>query len=144
MDAIKQIALVAHDARKAELIDWAGANLEALRPHRLWATGTTGGRLREAFPGFEIILLKSGPLGGDQQIGARIAEGGIDILIFFADALSPHPHEPDVRALSRLSTLYNVAMATNRATADFLISSPHFAAPYKAATGGGDGLPGID
>ena len=143
MEAVKQIALVAHDAKKAELIDWVETNLEALRRHRLWATGTTGGRLLAACPELEIIVLKSGPLGGDQQIGARIAEGGIDILIFFADAMSPHPHEPDVRALSRLSTLYNVVMATNRATADFLVSSPHFAGPYRAPTGGGDGIPGM-
>lgn len=142
MEAVKRIALVAHDAKKAELIDWVRTNETALEPHRLWATGTTGGRLREACPGLEVTLLKSGPLGGDQQIGAKIAEGDIDILIFFADAMSPHPHEPDVRALSRLSTLYNIAMATNRSTADFLISAPQFAAPYKAPTGGGDGTPG--
>ena len=142
MEAVKRIALVAHDAKKAELIEWVGTNREALGPHRLWATGTTGGRLREAYAGLEVELLKSGPLGGDQQIGAKIAQGEIDILIFFADPMSPHPHEPDVRALSRLSTLYNVAMASNRATADFLVTSPHFAGPYKAPSGGGDGTPG--
>jgi methylglyoxal synthase len=138
----KRIALVAHDAKKNELIDWVEANSETLKKHRIWATGTTGQRLQEACPGLDVTPLKSGPLGGDQQIGARIAEGELDVLIFFTDALSPHPHDADVRALTRLSTLYNVAMATNRTTADFLIASPLFEQSYTAPTGGGDGEPG--
>ena len=142
MKASKQIALVAHDAKKAELIHWVQANAAALGRHSFWATGTTGKRIQEACPNFVVRPLKSGPLGGDQQIGAKIAEGEIDILIFFTDAMSPHPHDADVRALTRLSTLYNVAMATNRTTADFLIASPLFSEAYEAPTGGGDGTPG--
>jgi methylglyoxal synthase len=142
MERRKRIALVAHDAKKNDLIHWVKANAEALAPHQFWATGTTGKRIQEACPDFDITPMKSGPLGGDQQIGARIAEGGLDILIFFTDAMSPHPHDADVRALTRLSTLYNVAMATNRTTADFIVRSPYFADRYEAPTGGGDGQPG--
>ena len=142
MDTIKRIALVAHDAKKDELLDWVRTNSQALRAHRLWATGTTGGKVKEACPELDVTVLKSGPLGGDQQIGARIADGELDVLIFFTDALSPHPHDADIRALTRLSTVYNVAMATNRTTADFLIASPLFAEAYTAPTGGGDGEPG--
>ena len=142
MEVQKHIALVAHDAKKDELIHWVRANEEVLRTHKLWATGTTGRRLQEACPSLDITPLKSGPLGGDQQIGARIAEGELNVLIFFTDALSPHPHDADVRALTRMASLYNVAMATNRATADFMITSPLFASRYEAPTGGGDGEPG--
>ena len=142
MDALKRIAVVAHDAKKDELIDWIRTNAQALKAHRLWATGTTGGKVKEACPELDVTVLKSGPLGGDQQIGARIADGELDVLIFFTDALSPHPHDADIRALTRLSTVYNVAMATNRTTADFLIASPLFAKAYTAPTGGGDGEPG--
>ena len=142
MEARKNIALVAHDAKKSELIDWVRTNADVLRGHQLWATGTTGKRIQEQCEDLDVTPLKSGPLGGDQQIGARIAEGLLDVLIFFTDALSPHPHDADVRALTRLSTLYNVAMATNRTTADFLIASPLFAQSYEAPTGGGDGEPG--
>ncbi|HEX8668289.1 MAG TPA: methylglyoxal synthase [Allosphingosinicella sp.] len=142
MQARKRIALVAHDAKKDELVHWVKANAQALQPHCFWSTGTTGKRIKEACPMLDLTPMKSGPLGGDQQIGAKIAEGGIDILIFFTDALSPHPHEADVRALIRLSTLYNVAMAPNRTTADFLVRSPLFDQEYSAPTGGGDGEPG--
>ena len=142
MEARKRIALVAHDAKKVDLIDWVKTNHEALQEHQLWATGTTGRKIQEACPTLDVTALKSGPLGGDQQVGARIAEGELDMLIFFTDALSPHPHDADVRALTRLSTLYNVAMATNRTTADFLMNSPFFSGPYQAPTGGGDGEPG--
>jgi methylglyoxal synthase len=142
MDALKRIAVVAHDAKKDELIDWIRTNVRVLKAHRLWATGTTGGKVKEACPELDVTVLKSGPLGGDQQIGARIADGELDVLIFFTDALSPHPHDADIRALTRLSTVYNVAMATNRTTADFLIASPLFAEAYSAPTGGGDGEPG--
>ena len=142
MEAKKRIALVAHDAKKSELIDWVKTNGSTLRSHVFWCTGTTGKRIKEACPELDVTPLKSGPLGGDQQIGARIAGGELDILIFFTDALSPHPHDADVRALTRLSTLYNVAMATNRTTADFIIRSPLFGGAYQAPTGGGDGEPG--
>jgi methylglyoxal synthase len=139
----KRIALVAHDRRKDDLIDWVRANADALGEHRLWSTGTTGKRILEQCPRLELTPVRSGPLGGDQQIGARIAEGEIDMLIFFVDPLSPHPHEADVQALTRLSTLYNVALALNRTTADFLVSSPLFAERYEAPTGGGDGEPAV-
>jgi methylglyoxal synthase len=142
MEERKRIALVAHDAKKNDLIHWVQANAKALQPHRFCATGTTGKRIQEACPALDVTPLKSGPLGGDQQIGAKIAEGGLDILIFFTDAMSSLPHDADVRALTRLSTLYNVAMATNRTTADFLIASPLFQQKYEAPTGGGDGEPG--
>ena len=143
MHAEKRIALVAHDRKKPELVDWVRVNEAILGRHRLWATGTTGARIRESCPGLELTALRSGPLGGDQQIGALIAEGGIDILIFFVDPLSPLPHDVDDKALTRLSTLYNIAAATNRATADFLIASPYFDSAYEAPTGGGDGEPGL-
>jgi methylglyoxal synthase len=143
MDAQKRIALVAHDRKKAELVGWVEANAAVLARHLFWSTGTTGARILEACPDLRLTRLRSGPLGGDQQIGALIAEGGIDILIFFTDPLSPLPHDVDVKALTRLATLYNVACATNRATADFLIASPYFDAAYEAPTGGGDGEPGV-
>lgn len=135
MDPCKRIAIVAHDARKDDLVDWCRKHEAALRPHKFWATGTTGGRIREACPSLEITLLKSGPRGGDQQVGAHIAEGQIDVLIFFIDALSPHPHEADIQGLQRLSVLYDVVTATNRATADFLVHSPLFANTYERASG---------
>lgn len=141
MKALKRIALVAHDDRKDDLVDWVQANRAALKPHRFWSTGTTGGRVRDACPELDVTLLKSGPLGGDQQLGARIAEGGIDMLIFFIDPLSPMPHDVDVKALTRLSTLYDVATATNRSTADFLITSPLFEQAYDAPTGSKGGEP---
>jgi methylglyoxal synthase len=143
MDAQKRIALVAHDRKKPELVGWVETNEPVLARHLFWSTGTTGARIREACPGLRLTALRSGPLGGDQQIGALIAEGRIDILIFFSDPLSPMPHDVDVKALTRLATLYNVACATNRATADFLIASPYFDAHYEAPTGGGDGEPGV-
>ena len=143
MESRKRIALVAHDRRKDDLVDWVRANAAALARHRLWSTGTTGKRILEQCPDLELTPVKSGPLGGDQQIGARIAEGEIDMLIFFVDPLSPHPHEADVQALTRLSALYNVALALNRTTADFLVASPYFEARYEAPTGGGDGRPAV-
>jgi methylglyoxal synthase len=143
MQALKRIALVAHDRKKDDLIDWVKTHSDALSPHRLWSTGTTGGRILQCCPDLALTPVRSGPLGGDQQIGAKIAQGEIDMLIFFVDPLSPHPHEADVQALTRLSTLYNVALALNRTTADFLIASPWFGKVYEAPTGGGDGHPGI-
>ena len=142
MRASKHVALVAHDAKKDELIDWVRTNSDKLQKHVFWSTGTTGKRIKEACPSLNLTALKSGPLGGDQQLGARIADGEIDILIFFVDPLSPMPHDVDIKALTRLSTLYNVAMATNRATADFMIASPLFNQAYDAPTGGGNGEPG--
>ncbi|PWC32716.1 methylglyoxal synthase [Azospirillum sp. TSO35-2] len=126
----KRIALVAHDARKADLIAWIGVNIQALDGHAFWATGTTGQKVRDAQPGLDVTPLKSGPLGGDQQIGALIAEGRIDLLIFFVDPMTAQPHDVDVKALTRLATLYNIPMACNEATADMIVSSPLFSSGY--------------
>ncbi len=126
----KRIALVAHDARKKDLLEWIQFNQGTLSLHELVATGTTGGIIQEQ-TGLPVHRYKSGPLGGDQQIGARIAEGGLDFLIFFWDPLEPQPHDPDVKALLRLAVLYNIPTASNRATADFLISSPFMSQPYR-------------
>jgi len=117
------LALVAHDAKKDMMVDFAERHADALRGHRIVATGTTGGRVKQAAPHLPVRLLKSGPLGGDQQIGALIAEGGIDVLFFFVDPLSPMPHDVDVKALMRLALVYNVPMALNPATAEALLSA---------------------
>jgi methylglyoxal synthase len=128
----KVIALVAHDNMKQDLVEWVEYNYHTLLRHRLVCTGTTGRLVEDAIrkkavdeipPDFEITLLKSGPLGGDQQLGALIAEGKIDCVIFFWDPMSPHPHDVDVKALLRIAVLYNIPMACNRSTADFFISS---------------------
>lgn len=119
----KQIALIAHDNRKADLLDWAYYNRGTLARHVLHATGTTGSLLAERLD-LEVHRFLSGPLGGDQQIGAAIAEGRIDFVIFFWDPLEPHPHDVDVKALLRIAVVYNVPIACNRATADFVLSSP--------------------
>jgi methylglyoxal synthase len=123
MSAMKRIALIAHDSRKDDLLEWVGYNRAVLREHRLVATGTTGGLVHARW-GLPVSRLKSGPLGGDQQMGAKIADGELDVLVFFWDPLEPHPHEPDVRALLRIAVLYNIPIACNRATADFLVASP--------------------
>ena len=128
----KCIALVAHDNKKKDLMEWARFNKGSLLAHDLCATGTTG-QLLEKVLGVSILRLKSGPLGGDQQIGAMIADGLVDFVIFFWDPLEPQPHDPDVKALLRLAVVWNVPVACNRATADFLISSPLMSSAYERA-----------
>jgi methylglyoxal synthase len=128
----REIALIAHDNKKADLIEWARFNRVLLESHDLLATGTTGLLLGEEL-GLDITCVLSGALGGDQQIGARIAEGSVDLLIFFWDPLEPQPHDPDVKALLRLAVVWNVPVACNRSSADFLISSPLLTDGYDRA-----------
>jgi len=141
MERTKRIGLVAHDNRKSDLIEWVEWNKELLLNHTLVCTGTTGKLVRETLSEAEsggtlilpneVVCLKSGPLGGDQQLGSMIAEGKIDILIFLWDPMQPQPHDVDVKALLRLAALYNIPTAHNRATADFIISSPLLEGKYN-------------
>jgi len=126
----KKIGLVAHDSKKVDLIDWVKYNRQLRTRHDLVATGTTGALLEEEL-GVEIRKLQSGPLGGDQQLGALIADGDIDFLVFFWDPLEPQPHDPDVRALLRIAVVWNIPVACNRASADFMISSPLMTSGYE-------------
>ncbi|MGA2385334.1 MAG: methylglyoxal synthase [Candidatus Bathyarchaeia archaeon] len=130
ISAKKKIALIAHDNKKEDMLEWAKYNVDTLRQHVLYATGTTG-KLIEKELGLKITVLESGPLGGDQQIGARIAEGEINFLIFFWDPLEQLPHDPDVKALLRVAALWNIPIACNRASADFIISSPLMCKDYE-------------
>ncbi|MDO4286065.1 MAG: methylglyoxal synthase [Eubacteriales bacterium] len=119
----KSIALIAHDGKKKELIDWCGEHRDILAQHRLCGTGTTARMITDQI-GLSVRGYNSGPLGGDQQIGARVVEGKVDIIIFFSDPLEAQPHDPDVKALLRIAQVYDIPMANNKSTADFLISSP--------------------
>ena len=126
----KNIALIAHDERKQDLLDWVKFNKGTLSQHNLFGTGTTGSLIAQNV-GLNVTRFRSGPLGGDQQVGAKIAEGEINFLIFFWDPLESHPHDPDVKALLRIAVVWNIPIACNRATADFLISSPLLSEEYE-------------
>lgn len=130
MNETKHIALVAHDSRKKDMIRWCETHKAVLSKHFLFGTGTTSRMISEATQ-LPVKGFKSGPLGGDQQLGSKIVEGKIDFMIFFWDPLSLHPHDPDVKALLRIATLYNIPIATNIATADFLMNSRYMEEPYE-------------
>lgn len=142
MEKTKNIALVAHDNRKKDLIEWIEWNYTSLIEHKLICTGTTGMMVEQALKkklekedlNFNITKLKSGPLGGDQQLGAMIAEGKVDVIIFLWDPMQPQPHDVDVKALLRIAVLYNIPTACNRATADFMISSSLIGQEYIPVT----------
>jgi methylglyoxal synthase len=137
MEPRKKVALVAHDHKKGDLLEWVRYNKGHLLKHELFATGTTGGLVETAL-GVTVNKLMSGPLGGDLQIGGMIAEGVIDVLIFFWDPLEPVPHDPDVKALLRIAAVWNIPVACNRTSADFIMSSPLMAEGYDR------GLPDYD
>jgi methylglyoxal synthase len=126
----KRLALIAHDNCKGDLLDWARFNRGTLAQHDLYATGTTGALLANEL-GLPVARFLSGPLGGDQQVGAAIVEGRLDFVVFFWDPLEPHPHDVDVKALLRIAVVYNIPIACNRSTADFLLSSPLMNTAYK-------------
>ncbi len=131
LDSRKRVALVAHDNKKQELIEWALYNKATLSKHRLYATGTTGALLEEKLDQ-SVTRFLSGPLGGDQQIGARIAEGKLDVLIFFWDPMEAQPHDPDIKALLRVAVTWNIPIACDRATADFILTSPLMHEEYES------------
>ena len=139
MEKSKNIAIVAHDNRKGDMLEWVDWNYTLLSRHRLICTGTTGAKIEQMLaklatpksPVPPVIKLKSGPLGGDQQLGAKIADGEIDVLIFFWDPMEPHPHDVDVKALLRIAVVYNIPIACNRSSADFIISSPLIEMQYE-------------
>ena len=142
MEKTKNLALVAHDNRKADLIDWVEVNYLTLLKHRLICTGTTGAMVDKVFEKIitdkklatklpSIMKLKSGPLGGDQQLGAMVSEGKVDVLIFLWDPMQPQPHDVDVKALLRIAVVYNVPIACNRSSADFFVSSALLNEPYE-------------
>lgn len=140
----RHIALVAHDNKKAELLDWAAFNRGTLSHHELYATGTTGTMIEHEL-GLPVTRFLSGPVGGDQQIGAKIAEGVIDLLVFFWDPLEPQPHDPDVKALLRVAAVWNIGLACNVTSADLMISSPLVAGIYRRTRPDfGDGTAGPD
>ena len=124
-----RIALIAHDHNKPELVAWCRRHLDALRPHQLHATGTTGALIADEL-GLDVVRHRSGPLGGDLQIGALIADGGVDLLVFFWDPLEAQPHDPDVKALLRMAVVWNIPVANNPATADLLLLSPLMTGEY--------------
>ena len=143
MEENKRIALVAHDNRKKDLVEWVEWNYKLLIVHKLICTGTTGKLIEQTIKAklknedtvkYEITLLKSGPVGGDQQLGAKIAEGDIDLVIFLWDPMEPQPHDVDVKALLRIAVLYNIPTACNRSTADFMISSSLLNTKYEPIT----------
>jgi methylglyoxal synthase len=142
MQTRKHIALIAHDNRKGDLIEWARFNRGTLARHDLHATGTTGALVSSEL-GLTVHRFLSGPLGGDQQVGAAIAEGRIDLVIFFWDPLEPQPHDVDVKALLRIAVVHNVPIACNRSTADFVLSSPLLGQVYRRVSAGdGDAVSG--
>jgi methylglyoxal synthase len=137
-----RIALVAHDHMKQDMVDWARFNRDILARHELFATGSTGSLIQEEL-GVDIVKLQSGPLGGDQQIGAMISQGQLDLLVFFWDPLEPQPHDPDVKALLRMTVVWNIPVACNRSTADFIITSPLMATEYARLVPGAGLRPSV-
>ena len=139
MEKKKRIAIIAHNNRKLDILEWAKFNRGTLAQHELFATGTTGTLLDKEL-GLKVSKLLSGPLGGDQQIGAMVADGSLDFLVFFWDPLEPQPHDPDVKALLRIAVVWNIPVACNRASADFMLSSPLMAEEYERLLPRGDSM----